>query len=147
MLNKLSAVTAKLLTGNEAIDADKPKVPAGIDTDGSVFQITLPLLVKESDITVSKAKKPNTGEEYDKTNVCFKFEAKGLHIGVQMDDGSIRYYKVKNNAGPYGATRYISLGFDPTVFFTRPPAVEPETEVLTEHVPPMANAASESEES
>lgn len=126
----LSSISAKLLSGDEAVDADKPKVPAGIDTDGQVFQITLPLMVNESDITMSKGKKPNTGEEYDKANVCFKFEAKGLHIGVLMEDGSTRYYKIKNNAGPYGATRYISLGFDPSVFFTRP--ADPIAEAVAE---------------
>jgi hypothetical protein len=116
----LSSVSAKAITDeSELAPADKPKVPAGIDTDGTVFQITLPLMVNESDLTITEGKKQD-GTTYDKANVCFKFAAKGLTLGVKMDDGTTRFYKVKNNAGPYGADRYISFGFDPTVFFTRP---------------------------
>lgn len=147
MKMSLSSIKTQVADGNEP-DADKPKVQAGIDTDGQVFQITLPLMVTEADITVTKGKKPNSGEEYDKANVCFKFEAKGLHVGVKMDDGSTRYYKVKNNAGPYGATRYISLGFDPSVYYTRPadPIEELDADetlvgdIVTEHAPPMEAA-------
>lgn len=146
----LSSVAAKLLTSeSELAPADKPKVPAGIDTDGTVFQITLPLMVKESDITIGKGKK-QTGEEYDKANVCFKFAAKGLTLGVQMDDGTTRYYKVKNNAGPYGADRYISFGFDPSVFFTRPADGDENGErgFIVENEPPLAaHAAVDSIES
>lgn len=115
----LSSVSAKLVTADDMVADIKPKVLAGIDTDGVVFQITLPLLVKESDLTISEAKRAD-GTTYDKANVCYKFAAKDVTLGVQMDDGTVRYYKVKDNAGPYGADRYISLGFDPTVFFTRP---------------------------
>lgn len=135
----LSSITAKQVTDeNELAPADKPKVLAGIDTDGSVFQITLPLMVTEADLTIGEGKK-NTGEIYDKANVCFKFAAKNVTLGVLMDDGTTRYYKIKNNAGPYGSDRYISFGFDPTVFFTRPPDVEVlKAEVIEMH-PPMDN--------
>jgi len=116
----LSSVAAKLLNdASELAPADKPKVPAAIDTDGTVFQITLPLMVNEDDLTIGEGKKQD-GTTYDKANVCFKFAAKGLTLGVKMNDGTTRYYKIKNNAGPYGADRYISFGFDPSVFFTRP---------------------------
>jgi hypothetical protein len=140
----LSSVSAKLLNDeSELAPADKPKVPAGIDTDGSVFQITLPLMVNEADLTISEGKKQD-GTVYDKANVCFKFAAKGLTLGVKMEDGSTRYYKIKNNAGPYGADRYISFGFDPSVFFTRPAESAhdaDESETVTEHVPPMEQSA------
>jgi len=116
----LSEIEAKSADSAEALESpDKPKVQAGVDTDGTVFQVTLPLMVNEADITTGKAKRAN-GEEYSKANVCFAFQAKGLTLGVRMNDGTTRYYKVKNNAGIYGPTRYISLGFDPSVYFTRP---------------------------
>lgn len=129
MKKTLSSVAAKLADPKD-VEGDKPKVKAGIDTDGSVFQITLPLMVKECDLTMGEGKKQN-GDVYDKASVCFEFQAKNLYMGVQMDDGTIRYYKVKNNAGPYGPTRYISLGIDPSVFFTRPPEPEPD-EIVTD---------------
>lgn len=114
----LSDVTAKAVGADDMGTPDKPKVQAGIDCDGQVFQITLPLIVNEADLTITEAKRPNTGEVYDKANVCFKFQAKDLTLAVRMEDGSTRFYRVKNNAGPYGADRYISLGFDPTVYST-----------------------------
>ncbi len=116
----LSNVTAKMVDAADLVQADKPKVQAGIDTDGRVFQITLPLMVTESDITVSEGKKQD-GTIYDKANCCFKFQAKDLTLCIQMEDGTKRFHKIKNNAGPYGSDRYISLGFDPTVYFSTPP--------------------------
>lgn len=131
MRKTLSSISAKQADPNAAAEGDKPKVKAGIDTDGKVFQITLPLMVKESDLTMGEGKKQN-GDVYDKASVCFEFQAKNLYMGVTMDDGSTRYYRVKNNAGPYGPTRYLSLGFDPSVFYTVPPEAEPDEVIIGE---------------
>lgn len=136
----LSAIASKLMDPADLVPADKPKVLAGIDTDGSVFQITLPLMVRECDITTGDGKKTD-GTTYDKANVCYKFAAKGLVLGVKMDDGSVRYYNIKNNAGIYGPDRYLSFSFDPSVFFTRPVEVETDTDTVVEHVPPMESEA------
>lgn len=135
----LSAISAKMVSSEELVPQDKPKVPAGIDTDGNVFQITLPLRVKESDITISEGVKQDK-TKYNKANVCFKFAAKDLTLAVEMEDGTTRYYRVKNNAGPYGADRYISLGFDPEVFFTRPADTTAEVEQAEVHTPEAMEA-------
>lgn len=136
----LSDITSKRASSeDELAPSDKPKVNAGIDQDSNMFMITLPLMVAEDDVTVSDGKKQD-GTIFDKANVCYQFAAKDLSIGIRMNDGTTRYHKVKNNAGPYGATRYISLGFDPTVYFTRPEEHTTPTE-LDESVPMMATTS------
>ncbi len=119
---KLTDVKAKAKTEAEVTEAkQKQTVTCGVDVDPTAMMITVPLMLTEADIRVKEVAGKEPGSTRVTANIACVFRTpETLVIKVKMDDGTIRHYRVRQNAGPYGPDRYINLGFDPAEFYTVP---------------------------